>query len=119
MMVYQSVDYIQLGQRIKRKRKSLGLSQAELAFITGLSCQHISNIENGKSKVSLEKLVAIANALHCMLDELVCESLSNNRYIIYNELSEFLKSFTDFEIRFLPIFLKNYHNLCAEMEKRS
>ena len=45
------------------------MSQAELAERVDLSVQHISNIENARTKVGLEKLVDISNALDSSVDE--------------------------------------------------
>lgn len=38
-----------IGLRIMQKRKANGVTQSELAEITGISCKQISNIENGHS----------------------------------------------------------------------
>jgi len=51
------------------------MTQEKLAELTDLSVPHISNIENGKTKLSLPALVAIANALESSLDALVHDSL--------------------------------------------
>ena len=56
-----AVDYEDLGRKIRNKRKKIRLSQAELAERVDLSVQHISNIENARTKVGLEKLVDISN----------------------------------------------------------
>ena len=62
------VDYKDLGNRIRKKREKCGMSQAELAAKAQLSTQHISNVENARSKVGLEKLIVISNVLNCSLD---------------------------------------------------
>lgn len=64
------LDYRDLGIRIRKRREELNIPQAELASRAGLSVQHISNVENAKSRVGLEKLVNIANALNCSVDQL-------------------------------------------------
>ena len=58
-----TVDYRDLGIRIRKKREKQNLSQAALAARVQLSTQHISNVENAKSKIGLDKLVSIANAM--------------------------------------------------------
>ena len=59
-----AIDYTALGQRIADFRSKENLSQEELAFRCGVGNKHISNIELGKSKPSLESLVQIANFLN-------------------------------------------------------
>lgn len=42
-----------LGSRVKEVRQQAGLTQKEFALELGISQNHVSNIENGKEKVSL------------------------------------------------------------------
>ena len=86
------MDYIQLGQRIKSLRMGRQLTQEEMAERVKLSSQHISNVETGKTKVSLPALVDIANCLGVSMDQLVCESVICDRNVILNEYSEILAS---------------------------
>ena len=58
--------------RIKELRQAAGMTQAELAEKIGLSLQAISHYETGRRQITVSKLVAIATALGCSLDDL-CE----------------------------------------------
>ena len=49
-----AVDYRDMGSRIRKKRKSCGLTQIELAEKAQVSTQHLSNVENARSKIGLE-----------------------------------------------------------------
>lgn len=69
------LDYVAIGRRIRETRNKLGMTQEKLAELAGLSAPHMSNIENGKTKLSLPALVMIANALDSSLDALVHDSL--------------------------------------------
>ncbi len=51
---------IDVGFRIKRIREGFGLSQSELAERIGVSFQQVQKYENGKNKVSLNRLCQIA-----------------------------------------------------------
>ena len=52
----------QLGESIKRKRQYDGLTQQELAEISGVGMRFLSELENGKATVQLDKvLVVLAN----------------------------------------------------------
>ena len=69
-----SVDYVKLGIRVRIRRENLRMSQAEVASAAGISIQHVSNIENAKTKVSLERIVDISSVLH---NDMVFSSISN------------------------------------------
>lgn len=104
------VDYKDLGARIKKRREELNMSQAELASMVGLSTQHVSNVENARSKIGLEKLISIANALECSADQLLCGSLREGSRAVYSdEISAIIEDFSDAEMRALPEFLRNYN----------
>lgn len=104
------IDYRDLGIRIRKKREELKISQEELASLVGLSTQHISNVENAKTRIGLEKLVGIANVFGCSVDELLCGSLwAGSREIYHDEVASIIEDFSDAEIRVLPEFLRNYH----------
>ncbi len=113
-----AVDYKDLGRRIRAKRKKVKLSQAELAERVDLSVQHISNIENARTKVGLEKLVDISNALCVGVDELLCESVTKSRAVYDNEIFAILENFSDAEIRMVPDLLRYYESLVSKVEKR-
>ena len=73
------MDYLRLGQRIRRQRKLIGLTQKEVAERAGISLPFYGHIERGTRKASLETLVALANALHVGVDYLLCDSLNTVR----------------------------------------
>lgn len=56
---------------IKRKRQSLGITQAELANILGVSPSTISMWEVGKSHPRVTLLPRVAEILGCTVDELL------------------------------------------------
>lgn len=105
-----AIDYRDLGKRIKRAREKKRLSQADLAAKVQLSTQHISNVENAKSKIGLEKLVSIANTLDTTVDEFLCGSVRKSRSIYNNEIAEILEDFSDTELKVLPEFLRTYNS---------
>ncbi len=78
------LDYRAIGVRVKEKRLSMGWTQEGLAAAVGISVPHMSNVERGKTKVSLQTLVDIANALEATLDELVCDNLTKSK-VIFDE----------------------------------
>jgi y4mF family transcriptional regulator len=54
---------MELGQLIIARRKKLGISQVELAEMSGVSERFVYSLENGKMSVSLEKVLAVTDAL--------------------------------------------------------
>lgn len=65
------MDYYKIGQRIRKVRKAHGLSQEELAEKVSISTTHMSHIETGNTKLSLQVLVDIATALGVRTDDLL------------------------------------------------
>lgn len=58
-----------MGEKIKKRREELKMSQDELAEKAGISRQTVSAIETGKyENVMIGTLKAIARALSCELD---------------------------------------------------
>ena len=60
-----------IGERIKKKRLSLKITQQELAEALGLTAQHISAIEQNKRSPSLNMLAKLAENLGVSTDYLV------------------------------------------------
>ena len=56
---------IALGNRIRQRRKGLGVSQTTLAEAIGLTFQQVQKYERGFNRVSFSRLVDIAHALDC------------------------------------------------------
>ncbi len=65
------MDLKLLGLNIKNYRKSADLTQAKLAEKTNLSTVHISHIESGLVKMSVETLVKICNVLKATPNDLL------------------------------------------------
>ena len=60
----------QLGKRIARQRKAVGLTQAQLAETVGVQPETISRVETGSKTASLDLLIEVAAALELELHEL-------------------------------------------------
>lgn len=52
-----------VGCNIRRLRLERGLSQAELADAAEINRAYLSTVENGKRNISIDNIIAIANAL--------------------------------------------------------
>ena len=73
------MDYYKLGQQIRKYRKVHGMSQEQLAEKIGISVTHMSHIETGNTKLSLQVFVDIARALDISADDLLSESTPARR----------------------------------------
>jgi ribosome-binding protein aMBF1 (putative translation factor) len=52
-----------LGRRVFERRRSLGLTQRELGRAIGVGFQQVHKYETGASRMTPERLLALANAL--------------------------------------------------------
>ena len=59
------------GARVLEQRTKMGLKQAELGAMVGLSHKAISTIESGKRGTSFEKLIELAYAFQVSTDYLL------------------------------------------------
>jgi transcriptional regulator with XRE-family HTH domain len=61
-------DMTHVGDVVRRRRLDRGLSQSELAAMTGTTRQWVSRFEQGKNDVSVGRLLEVASALDLALD---------------------------------------------------
>ncbi len=52
-----------LGQIIKNQRKSLGLTQTEVALSCGVGIRFVSDLENGKPSCQIEKALLVMESI--------------------------------------------------------
>lgn len=76
---------------MKELRQSKGLTQENLAKMVSCNTSHISNIENNHTKVSLNILLAIANALNTTIDYFLSDQYVNSSPALDNEVLRALK----------------------------
>lgn len=89
----QEIDYAKLGLKIKEIRISKGLTQDTLAEMVSCNTSHISNVENNHTKVSLNVLLAIANALNTSIDYLLSDQYENSSLALDNEILRAIKDY--------------------------
>ena len=95
------VDYKAIGQRIKIARIKKGVTQETVADLIDITPAHMSNVETGKTKVSLPTLIAIANALSVSVDTLLCDNVIASKIVFEKEAKDILSDCDEYEVRFL------------------
>ncbi|MEO0996421.1 MAG: helix-turn-helix transcriptional regulator [Pseudomonadota bacterium] len=53
----------QLGRRVRKERKAMGLTQAELALASGTGTRFVSDLENGKPTCQIGKTLTVLRTL--------------------------------------------------------
>ena len=69
------LDYAEIGKRIARRRKELGLKQTEVCERAGINDKYLSCIERATSIPSLEVVMRLALALDTTPDEFLVGSV--------------------------------------------
>ena len=62
-MVDMITDSVSFGQALRARRRELGYTQAFISEVSGLSVSFISDLENGKRTIELDKAIRLANLL--------------------------------------------------------
>lgn len=71
-------QYIEMGYRIKNRRKELHIRQNDLAGVLGISNNHMSSIETGRQKPSMDTFLLLCEALKVTPDYLLLGSMRAN-----------------------------------------
>ena len=69
------LDYSEIGRRIARRRKELGLRQVEVCERAGINDKYLSCIERSTSIPSLEVIMKLSLALDTTPDEFLTGSI--------------------------------------------
>lgn len=97
------MDYYAIGQRIRRYRKAQGLSQEQLAEKVNT---HMSHIENGGTKLSLQVFAELAEALHVSADCLLYDARSSSNQSVSQEITQIIDACTPMQARALKEIMK-------------
>jgi len=74
------IIYSAVGERIRARRKTLGLTQVQLAPRLGMSRASLANIETGRQAVLIHQLYLVAEALGVLPTDLLPLSASDHRH---------------------------------------
>lgn len=81
---------ISIGERIKSRRKELGLTQLDIKASCGISSGALSSIENGGRTPSVIAFSQIAQALQCSMDWLATGTSPNTETVSFSKSEEAL-----------------------------
>lgn len=93
-----------MGNRIKTRRKELRIKQAEFAEMLNISNNHMSSIENGRQKPSLDILIQICNLLNVTPDYLLLGSM--HAYNIPQDIIDKLRLCSQSDIELAADFIE-------------
>ena len=105
------MDFKALGAKIRTERKNMRLTQEQLAERVGVSTNFIGQIERGERKLSLETLVALANALGTGVDYLLSGSLTISDDRIAREILTDLSGLSKERKLLLRDFISRFKNI--------
>lgn len=98
------LDYTQIGKRIARRRKALGLRQVEVCERAGINDKYLSCIERATSIPSVEVIMKLALALDTTPDKFLTGSI---RYDgdEWRDVAELMRGMSAGQLRLARSFL--------------
>ena len=99
-----TLDYTEIGKRIARRRKELGLKQSEVEEKADLGYKYLSNIERSISIPSVEVIMRLAVALDTTPDEFLIGTLSHDNQE-WKNISEMLRPMNAKQLSIAKSFL--------------
>lgn len=110
------MNYLVIGEKIKKYRKEQKIPQQKLAKIIGISASHMCNIEKGR----LSTLMTVAEALGVNTDLLLYEQISKRgkmRAIVLDEIEEQLKDCNEVQMQMLREFFHSEKSRLVQLAK--
>ena len=98
------INYEEIGKRIARRRKELGLKQSEVEEKADLGYKYLSNIERSISIPSVEVIMRLAVALDTTPDEFLIGTLSHDNQE-WKNISEMLRPMNAKQLSLAKSFL--------------
>lgn len=91
----------EIGERIRKARQSMKMSQQELATKANISLPHISEIENGKQSMKLQTFVRIIEVLQVSADSILRADIPCVNRLYQSELADIVSDCSPTEIESL------------------
>ena len=93
VMYMKELNYKKIGERLRKLRKYMGLTQEQVAEILSVGRDAILRIEKGDRKIDLQELISFSKLYNISMDELTTDEHTINSSDVafargFNELSE-------------------------------
>lgn len=98
------------GQRIKELRNKKGITQYQLAEMTGIDPKHMSHIETGRSFPKADLIEKFANALDIDYTELFKTQHLVDRKRLLEKLGSYLENASDTDLQVIYKIISGYFN---------
>ena len=98
------LDYAEIGRRIARRRKKLGMKQSEAEERADIGYKYLSNIERGISIPSTEVVMRLAAALDTTPDEFLV-GVSRQEGVEWKNVAQLLRTMDDKQLDLARNFL--------------
>jgi transcriptional regulator with XRE-family HTH domain len=99
------INYREMGRRIAKRRKMLNLTQEEISEATGLSNNHISNIENSHSIPSIETLMKVCEQLDVTPDYVLLGITKDSNEELVSQINQKLKLCGEKKLKLINNFI--------------
>ncbi|MDE6600058.1 MAG: helix-turn-helix domain-containing protein [Oscillospiraceae bacterium] len=83
-----NIDYKEVGRRMSKRRKELGLKQYQVCEMIDVNYKYISNLETGRSVPSLDVIMRLCEALQTTPDYLLLGSDKSESIVSDKTLTE-------------------------------
>lgn len=96
------IDFSKIGKRIRSARKERKMTQEELAHACGCTSNHLSSVETGASKPSLELLIRLATVLNSSIDYFLLDTpCASHNYLINSRIAPKLDACSTYELQYI------------------
>ncbi len=100
-----AIDYIEIGERIAKRRRALGLKQREAAERADITDNYLSNIERAVSIPSLDVLMRLCDALETTPDALLLGTSLYGREEQWQSICEQVRGLAPKQLELVRSFL--------------
>lgn len=100
-----NLDYKEIGRRIAKRRRKLGLKQAPVEEKADIGFKYLSNIERGLSIPSTEVIMRLALALDTTPDEFLVGTARHGEEK-WKDVAEGLKSLSPKQLELVESFIR-------------
>lgn len=105
----KDIDYSKIGLRISSLRKKAGLTQEVLAARCGCTSNHLSNVEVGKCKPSLDLVIRLAMELNSSVDFfLLGTPHASCQYLLHSQIGPKLDHCSVEDLQYIEGLIDNF-----------